>query len=247
MRAGEIINLPVIEASSNKILGKVKELIFDFNKGLLEAFLFKSHFIYRVLSFPSVELRKDSLLVPLSSISFLFLNKDIKSLLIKNRSFSKQVFDEKGERVGEIDEIYINPKNGRIKKIEVSRGFLEDLTEGSLKISFEDIISWNEKLIVSSLKLPKKVSFFKKVSEKVKELESKTYSFIIEEEKKLLLGKKAKVKLLSESGEKIIDKGEVITEEILERVEKEGKVHLLSLFHFSDGFQKSRRSRKNLS
>lgn len=149
----QTIGSPVLVVSSNKEIGKIKELIINFETGKLLGFQLSEGLLkeQRVLRLEDVKEIKDNKIFVDNDISIKplhnfgqfeeLLKKDIK---IKNNN----VVTESGKELGLIVDFYIDEVSYKIDKLFVKNSFLRDLFKGKLIISFDKIVSISKNAIV---------------------------------------------------------------------------------------------------
>ena len=63
-----------------------------------------------------------------------------------------EVMDDKGNKIGFIEDVLFDVQNGKIEKIEITEGVFDDLIHGRLKIPVSEEVAFEEKRIIVSAK-----------------------------------------------------------------------------------------------
>lgn len=130
----EIIGLPVIELTSGKVLGQIRDLLFDD----------QWHFVGILLEYKG--LLRDGRYIPAPSIQsvgedcVIVRKNQVRPLKEQNQSVTfcagsshlkgKPVMSAEGYQLGQLEDVYLHPQMGKIVGYELSDGFWADVTEG---------------------------------------------------------------------------------------------------------------------
>lgn len=149
----QIIGSPVLVVSNNKEIGKVKELIINFETGKLLGFQLSEGLLkeLRVLRLEDVKEMKDTKIFVDNDISIKPLHNfsQFEDLLKKEIKIKdNNVVTESGRELGTIVDFSLDEVSYKIDKLFVKNSFLRDLFKGKLIISFDKIISISKSAIV---------------------------------------------------------------------------------------------------
>lgn len=234
----QMLGLPVIEVSSGNQLGTVAGMVVNPEQGSLECLLLERVKWYgemRALPFGSVlgvgefavTILNGSDVFPVSSKQELvsILERDIQ--LIKSG-----VMTRSGKYIGSVQEFIVDEQSGKIKGCQVAA---ED--GGEFVIPGEKVITYgakfliiedgNEEYTVKDLSETKTAVSAKKEAPKTSGLTAAAESgtagggdpveLFEARQRQYLAGKKATKKIVGTGGQVIIEEGDVITEEIIEK------------------------------
>lgn len=152
MRVGDVKGVPIISLENDKKLGYAREPLYDLHQHI-DGFLIDVNGINfgkkYILLDEVLRLDRDALVV--------FNEHAIKKLPRNNRYktgrngtyfFGKKVQNKDGTNLGIVKDIIFDSDSGRIKGLEISRGFLEDVVDGRSVIMMKNNIECGEEFII---------------------------------------------------------------------------------------------------
>lgn len=234
----DIIGLPLISIDEATELGEIKDVLLDPDEGRVKYLLIMDEKWYlggKLVSFDRVlSIGSDAVTVQDEGILQEFSQVEDAMMLAKNdiKILGAKVFTEKGRFIGVIEEYYISEEDGSICKCLLDGG------DDSLTIENPKIISFSAKTLV--IKEPEE-GYSEEPQEKLKGDEgAKTLEnayhqtqnsarLFEEKQRQFLLGRKAICKILDESGDILLEEGQVLTNEILSRVKNKNKIIELTI------------------
>lgn len=250
----QILELPVLSIEEGKKIGKVKHLVLNPQRGTVDFLLVEDGKWYlglKALPFGAVQgIGEHALTVSdRSSLSNVAECAGAVDLLEKDlRLAGIKVLSAKGRLVGSISEYFIDDNTGDIAGCQlipansqkpagiIPRKFI--LTYGSDYLVVEEGIE--EKLVDE---LQKESAYAQERQTKAEAVPASAVSQVAtgdkqpeesikhfkEQQRQYLLGKKAAIKIIADNGEVVVEEGETITDEIIERAKAADKYIQLTL------------------
>jgi len=153
-RAGEIAGLPVVVVDSGLVIGRVKELVFDFGHGRLAGFVVGGRDGVGYLPFDqvyslggtAVTVGVEAVFVPLDSVP-----APVKRLLeARNDSpRGRRVLTRTGRMLGRVEDILLDAESGAVWGYELTGGFIDDFINGRKAVPLTDeIVTGPDTLVV---------------------------------------------------------------------------------------------------
>lgn len=160
-RTRPFIGLSVVDETTGHVLGKVQDLLF-LNDQEVYGLLLKPPSWFsqgKVLAFTGIlTVGTDAIMVHAKATW-----EEVKTLepyrcMIEGKHpfDGKCLYTEKGNLCGEVADVYIDQKSGKIIGYEISDGLLADLLSGRKYISKDEVLEISENLVVKSepVKIP---------------------------------------------------------------------------------------------
>lgn len=232
----QILGLPVIEISTGNQLGNVSAIVINPDQGKVESFLLNREKWYgemRSLPFGAV-LGVGEFAVTVQNGSDVFPvseKTDLAAILEKGiQVVNAGVMTKSGRYVGTVAEFVVDGQSGKIAGCEVNAG-----EDGAFVVPGEKVITYGSKFLViedghesyvvkelseakSSRAAKDSASLPQSVKDTVKgEAASDPVEVFEARQRQYLVGKKATKKITGPGGQVIVQDGEVITGEIIEK------------------------------
>lgn len=215
-KAHDIIGLPLLSVDEAKELGQIREILIDPSVAKVKYLMImddKWYFGAKIVSFDrilsigqdAITVRKveDLQMLPEVQDAIELAERDIKIV-------GARVFTEKGENMGMVLEYYINPDDGQIVRYELEG------VNGPIIMDNPEIISFGTKALVVKEAI---------VAKEEKTVQNKSSAKLFEEkQRQFLIGRRAKKTILDSSGNVLVEEGQAITKEILDRVTDKNKI-----------------------
>ena len=215
-KAHDIIGLPLLSVDEAKELGQIREILIDPSEAKVKYLMImddKWYFGAKIVSFDrilsigqdAITVRKveDLQMLPEVQDAIELAERDIKIV-------GARVFTEKGENMGMVLEYYINPDDGKIVRYELEG------VNGPIIMDNPEIISFGTKALVVKEAI---------VAKEEKTVQNKSSAKLFEEkQRQFLIGRRAKKTILDSSGNVLVEEGQAITKEILDRVTDKNKI-----------------------
>lgn len=155
-RLTETLNLPVISLDSGRNLGTCQGYIFDASKKALALQVRQKGFLSKCKIIPFEEISsigRDAIMIT-SEASFVSPKKapEISRVIEeKIQILGAEVLTEKGENIGQVQEVLLETRSGKINSILVGQGMIKNLARGPVQILTQDIKkTGGDRVIVSS-------------------------------------------------------------------------------------------------
>lgn len=137
----DVIGLPVLDTSSGKKVGVVKDLFFN-QYGELKGLAVEANGIFNKMNFVDFEhigaIGDDAVII--GTVKFftpLTSNHSFYSFALGDKAYKElPVITTNGHELGHISDVYFKEELGKIIGYEISDGFLSDITEGRRIIKF---------------------------------------------------------------------------------------------------------------
>jgi len=158
-----------------------------------------------------------------------------RSLLRSEPSLvGRKVMSPKGKGLGRVRSAKYRLTDGGLESISISENIFVALSSGGYSVKSEGIISFSdneievdeEKLISTGSILTDQMSV---LGTKMAGLRRGAENLINSRERSFIIGKTSSHDITDETGEKVIDKGEIITDDHISRASKANKLHHLTL------------------
>lgn len=215
-KAHDIIGLPLISVGEAKELGQIREILIDPSEARVKYLMIMDDKWYfgakivpfnRILSIGqdaiTVGNAEDVQMLPEVQDAIELVEKDIKIV-------GSRVFTEKGENMGMVLEYYINSDDGQIIRYELEG------VNGPIIMEKPEIISFGAKTLVV------KEAIVGKEEKAVQNISSA--KLFEEKQRQFLIGRRAKKTILDSSGNVLVEEGQAITKEILDKVTDKNKI-----------------------
>jgi uncharacterized protein YrrD len=233
----QIIGLPVIEISSGNQLGEVAGIVVNPDQGIVECLLLDRKNWYgemRALPYSSVQGVGEFAITVLSGsdVSPVSKSPELLSILDRNIQVLKAgVMSRLGRYIGTISEYLVDDKSGKIKGCEVVTEEGDDfiipgekvLTYGSKFLIIEDgyenylVKELTETGSDSAVKSHFARSSQPAAAGEKNQASSDPVEIFEARQRKYLAGKKAAKSITGTGGQVIVEQGDVITEEMIEK------------------------------
>lgn len=255
-KAKNLLDLLVVDLETGKELGTVDGLVFDSETRSLSSIVVRKKSIFpikRTISFSDVKGIGERSIVVSGKKSLAGRKNKKLSDFADNREvkvFWARVMTISGDELGEVCDVLID-KAGVIKYLEMTKGFILDITKGKQMIpavSIEKI--GRDTVMVHSFVEEFSGSGIDKVSNVLKEIKNKTVKakeeveeLVGEKEAQFCLGKKTSRTVLGGNKEVIVLKGDIVGEENINLAKTAGKLHELAM---ATGLSEVEKIRKNI-
>lgn len=242
-RSAEITGLTVISIADGRETGRVKDLVINAQQGTVECLIIDRENTYlelKVIPFAAVEGIGEDAVTIANEDAILNATEvpGLEELLRQNiRIKGTRVMTRKGKMMGSVSEYFVDEESGKIIACEftpVNGNGENKIIPASAIVTFgKDVLVVAENVeneILDSLaELENGPSGIETSSTSEQINPSDAARLFEERQRQFLLGKRATKTIESDSGEVIVAEGEVITEEIIERAKKEGKIMELTM------------------
>lgn len=232
----EIIGFPIISIAAGEEIGKVKSIVVNPDKGSVD-FLTVEHKDWEV-SVKAIPFQKiigiGKYAVTVESFHSIL---DLNEIPIANQLINKKVsvngakvMTRVGELVGEVQEFYVNEKNGNILSID-----LLSIEDQHLTIDSEHIVTYGEQLIILNEEYSTSSSAEshqiqeQSFTQKEEPVTQNSIEELDRMQEQLLEGKQATKDILGHNGETVVQEGTIITEGELKQVKEHGPSLMVEL------------------
>lgn len=212
----DIIGLPLISVGEAKELGQIREILIDPSEAKVKYLMImddKWYFGAKIVPFDKIlSIGQDAITVrQAEDLEMLPEVQEAIELAERNiKIVGARVFTEKGENMGMVLEYYINPDDGKIIRYELEG------VNGPIIMDNPKIISFGSKTLVVKEAI---------VGKEDKTVQNKSSAKLFEEkQRQFLIGRRAKKTILDSSGNVLVEEGQAITKEILDRVTDKNKI-----------------------
>ena len=215
-KAHDIVGLPLISVEEAKELGQIREILIDPLEASVKYLMVmddKWYFGAKIIPFDKVlsigqdaiTIRKADDLIMLSQVqdAIELAEKDIKII-------GARVFTEKGENLGMVLEYYVNQDNGKILRYDLEG------VNGPIIMDNPKIVSFGTNTLVI------KDAMIEQEENKPQYINSA--KLFEEKQRQFLIGRRAKKTILDNSGNVLVEEGQAITREILDKVTDKNKI-----------------------
>ncbi|MFY9176123.1 MAG: PRC-barrel domain-containing protein [Caldicoprobacterales bacterium] len=215
-KAHDIVGLPLISVEEAKELGQIREILIDPLEASVKYLMVmddKWYFGAKIIPFDKVlsigqdaiTIRKADDLIMLSQVqdAIELAEKDIKII-------GARVFTEKGENLGMVLEYYVNQDNGKILRYDLEG------VNGPIIMDNPKIVSFGTNTLVI------KDAMIEQEENKPQYISSA--KLFEEKQRQFLIGRRAKKTILDNSGNVLVEEGQAITREILDKVTDKNKI-----------------------
>ncbi|KNZ68595.1 PRC-barrel domain-containing protein [Thermincola ferriacetica] len=249
-RSGELLGLAIISLNDGKEVGKVNDLIINPEEGAVECLVvddgtrylgvrvLPSKFIIGVGEY-AVTIESATAITTLDDLP------DLSDLLEKNvKVIGTKVLTKKGKLIGTVSEFYVDEENeGKIVACE----FTAPKSNEPKIVPADGVVTFGKDVLVVVEDVDKLLTDKKTFSglaepdaqvpagsaqeteEQQDEDNSEATRLFEERQRQFLLGRKVSKKIETEKGEVLAEEGDIITEELLEKVKRAGKFTELSM------------------
>jgi len=215
-KAHDIIGLPLISVGEAKELGQIREILIDSSEARVKYLMIMDdqwYFGAKIVPFDKIlSIGQDAITVrKAEDLQMLPEVQDAIDLAERNiKIIGARVFTEKGENLGMVLEYYINPDDGKIIRYELEG------VNGPIIMENPEIISFGTKTLMVKEAV---------VGKEEKTVQSKSSAKLFEEkQRQFLIGRRAKKTILDSSGNVLVEEGQAITKEILDKVTDKNKI-----------------------
>ncbi|HZJ82503.1 MAG TPA: PRC-barrel domain-containing protein [Clostridia bacterium] len=245
-KAKEIIGFPLISIHEAMELGEIKELLIDPNEGRVKYVMIMDKEWYlgaKILPFNSIlSIGNDAVTIESRRDMQQFSQVEEAASIVQNdiKMIKAKVFTQKGKYIGSVIEYYIDEEDGSIC------GFILDGSQGSMDIKNPNIITFGSETLViedsvedtmgediPKVGIPKLDVMSNHSNHKdIHESKAKPKSsgrLFEEKQRQFLIGRKAQRKVLDEQGDLLLEEGQLITREVLDRVTDNNKIIELTI------------------
>ncbi|NLI61011.1 MAG: hypothetical protein GX375_06215 [Clostridiales bacterium] len=229
-KAQDIIGLPIISIDKAVVLGEVKGFLIEPNEGKIKYLLIMDDKWYlggKLIAFDSIlSIGRDAITIHKEEDLQQFSEvQDAIELAEKSITIvGAKVFTEKGQYMGTVTEYFINGRDGKISRYQLDDG------RGSILIEHPKIISFGSKaLVVEEELVEEKLIEEDQIIKKTEPTIPSSTQLFEEKQRQFLLGRKAKKRVLDQSGNILLEEGQVISKEILDRIKDKNKIIELTI------------------
>lgn len=226
-KSQSIIGLPVISIDEAAQLGKVKEILIDPCEGKARYLLIMDEKWYlgaKLIEFDKViSFGDDAIIIQTEKNLAKFCDvDDAIKLAEKNiRIIDSKAFTERGQYIGIIKEYYIREKEGTIS------GCLLEGANGTFMLESPQIVSFGARTLVLDGTFEDKTGSSQSPDHTL--TQSDSTRLFEEKQRQFLIGRKAKRQILDDMGEVLLEEGQLVTKEILDRVKDKNKIIELTI------------------
>lgn len=150
----EIIDLPVINLETGKEIGKIKDVVFDPEKRIITGLIIEEkswlqgdHMVpyerLHGIGEDAVTIEDDSVLTELDGTKECL--DEVNSNVIGTR-----VVTNDGKELGSIEDIILDPANGKLDSYEISDGLVQDIMEGRGVLNVSNNLKHGEDVVIVS-------------------------------------------------------------------------------------------------
>ena len=220
-KAHDIIGLPLISIGEASELGQIRDILIDPNEAKVKYLMImddKWYFGAKIVPFDRIlSIGQDAITVGKAEELEKFCKvQDAIELAEKDiRIIGARVFTEKGESMGIITEYYVDQEEGKISRYELEG------VNGPLIMEYPEIISFGTKTLVIEEAIVGQKS--ENLGKKDQPIKSSTKLFE-EKQRQFLIGRRARKNILDKSGNVLVEEGQAITREILDKVTDKNKI-----------------------
>ncbi len=225
----EVEGLPVICVREGIECGRVREMLINCCEGKIQYLIIEDEEWYlgaKLLPFDEVLGIGPHAVIAESRENVLpFLQVEEAHALIKQGLGLKgaRVYTQKGEYMGNVKEYYFDEKDGRIIKCE-----LDAENQGSFELNASQIVTYGKGIVVVSNGVNQAAA---DISDEVPQEVSKPAgsSLFEQKQRRFLFGKRVTKRIVSEDGELLAAEGDIVTDELIDKVKAGGKLVELTM------------------
>lgn len=150
---GELLGLPVICSENGKLIGIIRNVIFNLEARTVEALVFEKRGLLnsrKVLFLKDiVEVGRDAVIIENDKCALPWKEAE-KSLALKNRKIltGLRVFSRAGKEVGMVKDVLFDCQTGLIEGVEVSDSLVNDLINGRNILPLFGKVEFGEDIIL---------------------------------------------------------------------------------------------------
>nr|WP_264760790.1 PRC-barrel domain-containing protein [Aneurinibacillus migulanus] len=231
-----MIGMPIISIMDGKEIGKVKSLLVNPESGKVEFLVIHNErwtLGVKVLPFRQVQGLGDYAVMTESESAVIDLSEDTLANELKTKGVSiigNRVITAAGQFLGEVVEYYVNAESGKVEGCVI-----EKESNDQQVLNAEFIITMGKEILIvkkeSVENLINKSEFDRmSVSQaNQEEVDRVDKSLIFSKDTVNITGKRVTADIYDENGDVIVPEGEVVTEDIVERVKRIGRNKLVEL------------------
>ncbi|CEH28229.1 Uncharacterized protein BN1090_A2_00647 [Aneurinibacillus migulanus] len=228
--------MPIISIMDGKEIGKVKSLLVNPESGKVEFLVIHNErwtLGVKVLPFRQVQGLGDYAVMTESESAVIDLSEDTLANELKTKGVSiigNRVITAAGQFLGEVVEYYVNAESGKVEGCVI-----EKESNDQQVLNAEFIITMGKEILIvkkeSVENLINKSEFDRmSVSQaNQEEVDRVDKSLIFSKDTVNITGKRVTADIYDENGDVIVPEGEVVTEDIVERVKRIGRNKLVEL------------------
>jgi uncharacterized protein YrrD len=232
----QLIGMPIISIMDGKEIGKVKSLLVNPESGKVEFLVIHNErwtLGVKVLPFRQVQGLGDYAVMTESESAVIDLSEDTLANELKTKGVSiigNRVITAAGQFLGEVVEYYVNAESGKVEGCVI-----EKESNDQQVLNAEFIITMGKEILIvkkeSVENLINKSEFDRmSVSQaNQEEVDRVDKSLIFSKDTVNITGKRVTADIYDENGDVIVPEGEVVTEDIVERVKRIGRNKLVEL------------------
>ncbi|MED0671967.1 PRC-barrel domain-containing protein [Aneurinibacillus aneurinilyticus] len=232
----QLIGMPIISIMDGKEIGKVKSLLVNPESGKVEFLVIHNErwtLGVKVLPFRQVQGLGDYAVMTESESAVIDLSEDTLANELKTKGVSiigNRVITAAGQFLGEVVEYYVNAESGKVEGCVIEK---ESNDQQVLNAEFV-ITMGKEILIVKKESVENLInkSEFDRMSvpqANQEEVARVDKPLIFSKDTVNITGKRVTADVYDENGDVIVPEGEVVTEDIVERVKRIGRNKLVEL------------------
>jgi uncharacterized protein YrrD len=242
----EIVGLPLICVKEGIECGNIKDLLIDSDDGNVKYLIINDEEWYlgaKLLPFDKVlSIGCDAVVTDSKENIMPFTQVEDALNLIKRDAniIGARVYTQKGEYIGNISEYYINEVDGRIMGCELVDTYNTYVVDASKIITYgrgvivicanpEDVTAYVQQVGCQEAGHGEKECQGASKHDVMEQSQGKTSDLFEQKHRRFLLGKKVAKQILGEAGELLANEGDIITDELIDRVKDGGKLVELTM------------------
>ena len=232
-RIRDIVGLLLICVKEGLEYGRIKDVLFDPGNGRIKYLIVDDGQWYlgaKLLPFDKIiGIGSDVItthcqenIVPLAQVqdALDLIKQDVKVV-------GSRVYTQKGEYVGEVTECFVNEKDGSISACEITG------KEQPVSLNASDIVTYGKNVIIisqDSVQESHSNDEGRNEQDNNEHNEEERSSKLFEiKQRRFLLGKKVTKRIYNESGQLLVDRGEIVTDDVIDSVKAGGKLVELTM------------------
>lgn len=225
-KSQDIIGLPLISIDEAVELGEIKDILIEPKERKVKYFLIMDAKWYlgaKLISFDKVlSIGDDAITIQSEKALEKFCEVEDANKLAERdiRIIDTKAYTEKGQYIGTIKEYYVREKDGTIC------GFLLGDSTDLRMVEYPKIISFGTRALVMEGSMGKEMAEGESFVEAQTQNSAKLFE---EKQRQFLIGRKAKRRVLDELGNLLLEEGQAITNEVLDRVNDKNKIIELTI------------------
>jgi len=154
----EVVGLPVVEIDSGRVIGRVKDLVFDLGHGRLESLIVQAGRSEVRLPFDQVHSLGESAVTVGAEVRFEPVEGGSKAAAAATACVApmgKRILSREGRVLGLVDDVIFDADSGAVWGYQVSAGLLVDFVEGKKAVPLTDeLIVGPDSVVVAEDTLP---------------------------------------------------------------------------------------------